>query len=165
MEKLINGVSIVITLSLVWVTSKATNPWIPQDWGSKSTHIGSPVTTPIRVWTPSLVNIMLIYWQKEWNVVERSRCSCFHPMWKLTFCAIAAKVLWITSLVPLCSLPWIQCKKWIPIRLIGCVHKHQKILVIERLCNLSCVWNVTEKIGENNWKVRKNCKTECMPLG
>ncbi len=36
---------------------------------------------------------------------------------------------------------------------MGCVHTHQRMLVINRSGNLNHVWNVVEKIGECNWKI------------
>jgi hypothetical protein len=44
---------------------------------------------------------------------------------------MATKVSQITSWVFMCSLPWAQRKKWIPIGLMGCVHTNQRILIIE----------------------------------
>jgi hypothetical protein len=38
---------------------------------------------------------------------------------------------------------------------MGCVHTHQGMPAIEQLGSSSCVWNVTEKIGEDNQKARK----------
>jgi len=67
---------------------------------------------------------MLISQQKELGVAKGIVCSYFHPMWKPTSCTIAAKVLQTTSWVPVHPLPWAQCKKWIPIGSMGCVHTH-----------------------------------------
>jgi hypothetical protein len=51
-----------------------------QDWGSKSTCIGSVMIVSTRVRMPFLVNIMLICQQKELNMIERSACSYFRLM-------------------------------------------------------------------------------------
>jgi hypothetical protein len=91
----------------------------------------------------------------ELNVVEGNTCNCFCPMWKLTFHAMVTMVSWIASWVPVRLLPWTQCKRWIPIRLMGCVHTHQRMFAIEGKGNPSRIWNVVEKIGEDNWKVGK----------
>jgi hypothetical protein len=88
-------------------------------------------------------------------MVERSACSCSHPTWKSASLAMAAKVSWTTSWVPVRSLPWVQCKRTTHEALMGCVHMHQNISIIERCRNPSRVWNVREKDGENNQKARK----------
>jgi hypothetical protein len=38
---------------------------------------------------------------------------------------------------------------------MGCVHTHQGMPTIERWGSPSLVWNVMQKIGEDNWKVGK----------
>ncbi len=48
-----------------------------------------------------------------------------------------------------------QRKRWISIGLMGCVHMHQGIFVIEEWGSPNCVQNVMEKTGENNQKARK----------
>jgi hypothetical protein len=116
--------------------------------GSKSAHVGLTMTMSTHVQMPSLVSTMSIRWWEELNVFEGSACSCFLITWKLTFRAIVAKVSWITSWVFVHSLPWTQHKKWIPIRSMGCVHTHQRILVIEGWGNLICIQSVVEKIKE-----------------
>jgi hypothetical protein len=68
---------------------------------------------------------------------------------------VATKVSRIASWVSVCSLPWTQHMRWIPIGLMGCVHTHQGMLTIEVWGNLSCVWSDVEKIKENNRKARK----------
>jgi hypothetical protein len=65
------------------------------------------------------------------------------------------KVSWITSWVPVCSLLWVQRKRWTLVASIGCVHMHQRIFTIERCGNPSCIRNVVKKDGEDNWKVGK----------
>jgi hypothetical protein len=37
----------------------------------------------------------------------------------------------------------------------GCVHTHQGMFIIEGWGSPSCVWNVLQKIWEDNWKARK----------
>ncbi len=88
-------------------------------------------------------------------MVEGSACNCSHPTWKPESRAMATKVLRIASWVPMCSLPWAQRKRWIPIRLMGCVHTHWGVPTIEGWGSPSHVWNFVEKIGENNRKVVK----------
>jgi hypothetical protein len=68
---------------------------------------------------------------------------------------VAAKVSWITSWVLVCSLPWAQHMKWIPIWPMGCVHTHQGMPTIEGWGSPSCVWSVVEKSREDNQKARK----------
>jgi len=63
---------------------------------------------------------------------------------------MVAKVLQTASQVHVRLLPWAQHKKWIPIRLMGCVHTHQERLAIERCDNLNYIRKVVEKIGEDN---------------
>jgi hypothetical protein len=64
-------------------------------------------------------------------------------------------VFWITSWVPMCSLPWTQRKRWMPIRSMGCMYTHWKMFAIEGWGSPSRIRNVVEKIGEDNWKVGK----------
>jgi hypothetical protein len=104
---------------------------------------------------PSLVSTMLICQWKKLNVVKRSACSWSCPTWNLTSHTIMIKVSRIPSWVLMCSLPWVQCKRWIPIWSMGCVHTNQKILRSERCGSLNHIWNVVEKIREDNWKVKK----------
>jgi hypothetical protein len=92
---------------------------------------------------------------QELNVVEGIACNYSCPTWKLPFRAMATKVLWTTSWVPMCSLPWMQHKRWIPIGLMGCVHMHRGIFTIEGWGSLSGIWNVVEKTREDNQKVKK----------
>ncbi len=126
-----------------------------QDRGSKSTHVGSAMTTSTKVQMPSLVNTMSIHRQKEFNMFEGSTCSYFHPTWKLASCTMAAKVLQTTSLVLMHSLSWTQCKRWIPIRLMECVHMHWSIPAIERWGSPTHIRSVVEKIREVNRKFGK----------
>jgi hypothetical protein len=118
-----------------------------------------------RVRIPSLVNTMSTCWWEKLNMVEGSSCSYSCPTWKPTFFLMATKMLQIASWVLVCLLRWVQCKRWIPIKLIGCVHTHQGIPTIERYCNPNHVWNVVEKIRENNQKVGKiNWVVNQMPI-
>jgi hypothetical protein len=143
-------------ISLTWVTSEATNLWIVQDQGSKFACVGSAMTTSTNVQMSSLVSTLLTHWQEELNMVERNACIYYHPTWKPTSHTMATKVLRITSWVLMCSLPWtLECKKWIPIGLMGCVHTHRRIPTIKNWGSPNCVWNVMEKIGEDNWKAWK----------
>jgi len=48
-----------------------------------------------------------------------------------------------------------QHKRWIPIRLMGCVHTYQGILAIKGWGSPSHVWSVMEKTRGNNRKVGK----------
>jgi hypothetical protein len=59
---------------------------------------------------------------EELKVVKGNGCSCFRPTWKLWSRVMAPKVLQTTSWVFMRSLPWAQCKRWIPIGSLGCVH-------------------------------------------
>jgi len=108
-----------------------------------------------KVRMPSLVNTMSTCRQKELNVVEGNTCNCFHPTWKPAYQAMVAKVSRITSWVLVCSLPWAQHKRWIPIGLMGCVHTNQGMPAIEGWGNPSYVWSVVQKTKENNPKVGK----------
>ncbi len=83
-------------------------------------------------------------------MVEGSRCNCSHPTWKSTSHVITTKVSQIASWAPMNSLLWVQRKRRTPIILIGCVHTHRKILVIEGCSNPNHVWNIVEKDGEDN---------------
>ncbi len=127
-----------------------------QDRGSRSAHVGSTMTMwSVKVWIPSLVNTISTCQQKELIVAKGSACSYFLPMWKPTFRTMVANVSWTSSWVLAHSLPWSQHKKWIPIRLMGCVHMHWGRFAIERCGSSSCMLNVMEKIGEDNRKVEK----------
>ncbi len=117
------------------------------------------MTTSIKAFMPILVTTMSTHQQEELNVVEGSACNCSRPTCKPTFHAMVAKVLQITSWDEMHSLPWTQCKKWIPIGSMGCVQTHRRMLIIERWCSLSRIWNIIEKTRENNWKVGKTSWT------
>jgi hypothetical protein len=113
------------------------------------------MTTSIKVRMPSLVNTMSTHWREELNVVKRSSCNCFHPMWKLTSYAMAPKVSQTASWVLMHSLSWTQRKRWILVGSMGCVHTHQRMFTIEGWGSLSRVQNVVEKTRENDRKVKK----------
>jgi hypothetical protein len=81
--------------------------------------------------------------------------ACFRPTWKSTSSSMVTKVLQTTSWVHVHSLGWVQRKKWMLVRSMGCVHTHWRKPTIERCGSLSYVWSVVEKIGEVNWKVGK----------
>ncbi len=126
-----------------------------QDRGSKSTRIGLTMTMLVKVRMPSLVNKMSTHRWKELNVVKGSTSNCSRPTWKPAFCSMAPKMLQITSWVPMRSLPWAQCKRWIPIGLMGCVHTHRGMPTIEGWGSPSCVQSVVQKTRENNQKAKK----------
>ncbi len=52
-----------------------------------------------------------------------------------------------------------QRNKWIPIRLMGCVHTHQQRPTIEGCGSMSRIRNVVKKIVEDNRKVAKIGRT------
>ncbi len=83
-------------------------------------------------------------------MVEGSACSCYHPTWKPTSRIMATKMSRIISYVHVRSLPWAQCKRWIPVGSMGFGHIHRRRLAIERCGNLNCVRSTVEKIRENN---------------
>jgi hypothetical protein len=121
--------------------------------GSKSTHVGStmttsPMTTLVKAWMSFLLNTMLIHWQEELNLVDRNACSSPCIVWKSTFSTMTAKVFWITSWIYVRLLLWMQHKRWIPIGLMGCVHTHQKILAIEG-------WNISNHVQNIVKKLKK----------
>ncbi len=68
---------------------------------------------------------------------------------------MVTKVSRIASWVLVCSLLWVQHKRWIPIGLMRCVHTHQGILAIEKWGNPNCIRSVVEKNGKDNQKVGK----------
>ncbi len=76
-----------------------------QDQQSKYAHVGLAMTTLVKVRISSLMSTILIHRQKDWNVVDGSVCSCSYLTWKLTSCAMRAKVLRIASWVPVHSSP------------------------------------------------------------
>jgi hypothetical protein len=104
--------------------------WSIECW-NKSARVGSTMTMSIKVQMLFLLNTMSIRQREELNVFERNTCSCFRPMWKPTSCAMAIKVSQSASGVHVHSLPWTQCKRWIPIRSMGCVYTNWKIHVIK----------------------------------
>jgi hypothetical protein len=124
-------------------------------WQNKSAHVGLAMTTLVKVWMPYLVSTMLTCKQEELNVVEGSACNYSHPMWKPTSYTMVAKMLWIVLWVLVCSLPWAQRKRWIPIKSIGCVHTHWRLPKIEGWGSPSRVQNNIKKLRENNQKVGK----------
>jgi hypothetical protein len=124
-----------------------------QDQRSKFIRVGLAMKILAKVRMVSLVNTMLTHQRVELNVVEISACSCFCPTWKPTFGAMVAKMSWTTSWVLVHLLPWMQCKKWIPIRYMHIVY------AIVGWGSLSHVWNVAEKTREDNQKDRKSSQT------
>jgi hypothetical protein len=78
---LIGWVSIVIVLFFGWNCARS----------KKYAHIGSTMTTSIKVQISPLMNIMLTRRREELSVVEENACS-YCPMWKLAFHAMAAKM-------------------------------------------------------------------------
>jgi hypothetical protein len=64
-------------------------------------------------------------------VAKGSTCNYFRPTWKPTFHAMAAKMLQTSSWVPMHLLPLVQCKRWVPIGSMGCVHTHWGKPIIE----------------------------------
>ncbi len=143
----------MVALFLVWPTLKAINLWVAQDWGSKCVCIGLVMTMSIKVWIPFLMSTMSTRRQEELNMVEK--CNYSRPMWKLTSYVITTKMLWIASWVPMCSLPLAQCKRWISIGLLGCVHTHQKIPIILKYGNPNFIRSTMKKFGENYQKAGK----------
>jgi hypothetical protein len=75
------------------------------------------MTMSTKVQIPTLVNIMLTCQRKELKMAKGSTCNCSQTMCKPTSHAMVTKV-------PMRSLPWAQCKRWIPIGSMGCVHAH-----------------------------------------
>jgi len=122
-----------------------------QDWENKSARVRWIMATSARMQIPSSVRTMSTCQQNELNVIEGNTCSCYYPMWKPTSHAMVRKVSQITSWVLVCSLFWAQHKRWIPIQLMGCVHMHWRIPIIERCGSPNHVQDVMEKIGEDNW--------------
>jgi hypothetical protein len=155
-HELINGVSIVIApfFDLRCIIGNL-NPWIVQDWGSKSAHVGLTMTMLVKVWVPYLVNTMLIRQWEELNMVKESVSNYFHPTWKLAFRTMVTKMTRTTSWIFVCSLPWVQCMKWIPIGSMGCVHTHQMKPTIKGCDTPNHIENIVEKTNEGNWKVWK----------
>jgi hypothetical protein len=89
------------------------NNWVVQDQESKFICVGSTMTTLTKVWMLFFVNTMSIPQQKELNMVEGSACSYSCPMWRPASHGMQTKVSQTTLWIPLCSLPWAQCKRWI----------------------------------------------------
>ncbi len=108
-----------------------------------------------KVWVPFLVSTMSIRLQKELNVVEGNACNCFCFTWKLTYRVMVAKVSGITSWVLVPLLAWKQCKRWIPIGSMGCVHTHRGMHAIDGWGGPSRVRSAMQKTKKNNWNVRK----------
>ncbi len=85
---------------------EATNLWVAQDQGSKSTHVGLSMITSTKVQMPSLVSTMLTCQRKKLNVFEKTHIvSCSRPTWKSTSCTMVAKVSQIASWIHVCSMP------------------------------------------------------------
>jgi hypothetical protein len=113
------------------------------------------MTTSIEVPMSSLVNTMLIRRWEELNVVEGNACNYYCPTWKPTSHTMATKVWQVASWVLVCLLPWKQCRRWIPIGSMGCVHTHWRMHAFEGWGSSSRVRSVVQKTKENNQKVRK----------
>jgi hypothetical protein len=86
-------------------------------------------------------------WLKEVHVIVLIPRGTQH-LWLMV-----AKVSRIASWVPMRLFPWAQCKKWIPIESMGCVHTHWEMLPIEGWGSPSRIWSVVKKNGEDNQKV------------
>jgi hypothetical protein len=93
---------------------------------------------------------MSIRQQKELNVVEGNACSYFCPTWKPASHAMPTKVSQTTSWIPLCSLPWSQCKRWID-RWDVCTCTKGYLQLRDGVIQVMFI----EKIGEYNRKVGK----------
>jgi hypothetical protein len=80
---------------------------------------------------------------------------------------MVANVSQIASLVLVRSLPWTQHKRWIPIRLMGCVCTHRRMHAIEGWGSPSCIRSVMQKTKEDNWKAGKTNQiiSQNLPLG
>jgi hypothetical protein len=113
------------------------------------------LTTLVKMQISSFMSTMFIHQWEELNVVKGSAYNCFNPMWKPTSCAMAIEVWWTSSWVLVHSLPWVQCKRWIPLKLMGCMHTHQGRHTIKGCDNPSHVWSNVEKTREYNWKDKK----------
>ncbi len=111
------------------------------------------MTMSVKLWVPYLVNTMSIHQWKELNMVEESAFNYFHPTWNLTFRTMVTKVSRTTSWILVCSLPWVQCMKWIPIGSMGCMHTHR----MNGCDTYTHIENIVEKTNEDNWKVKKTC--------
>jgi hypothetical protein len=98
-------------------------------------------------------------------MVEGNTCNCFHPTWKSTSRTMVTKVLRIASWIVVHLLPRAQCKRWIPIGWMGCVHMHQKWLIIKRYSNPSHVRNTMEKTRENKRNVMNIITNHGFPKG
>jgi hypothetical protein len=44
---------VIALFFLAWVALEATNPWVLQDWGNKSTCVELTMTKLAKVWIPS----------------------------------------------------------------------------------------------------------------
>jgi hypothetical protein len=87
--------------------------------------------------------------------LKRNTCNYSRPTWKPTSRTMVTKMSWITSWVHLHSLWWTQCKRWIPIRSMGCVHTHQRIPASEGWGSPSHIQSAMEKTGEASQKLGK----------
>jgi hypothetical protein len=112
------------------------------------------MTRLAKVQIPSFVITMSNHWWEELKMAKKNACSCSHPMWKLTSCN-GDKSVTNYIMGPYVLIIMAQRNKWIPIRLMGCVHTHQGRPAIEGCGSISRVWSVVKKIGEDNQKVEK----------
>ncbi len=99
---------------------------------------------------------------EELNVVEGITYNCSCPTWNLTSCAITVKVQWITSWVPMHSLPWVQDERWIFVGLMRCVHTHWRGLQLKDVIILvasKVLWRKLGKIikivGKMHWTINQ----------
>jgi hypothetical protein len=100
------------------------------------------------------VNLLI----KELNMVEGSTCNCYPLTWKPTYHVMVANVSRIGSWVSCAFVVMSACKKWIPIRSMGCMHTYLGIFAIEGWGSPSHVRNAMGKTRENNQKVGKGCQ-------
>jgi hypothetical protein len=95
-----------------------------------------------------------IFGEHNVNSTRRVECSWKKHM-KPTSHAMATKMSQIASWVLICSLPWTQHKRWIPIRSMGCVHTHQGYLQLKDVLLQVVVETLWKKTRKNNQNVKK----------
>ncbi len=93
--------------------------------------------------------------ERSWTWLKETHVVVLVPYGSQHLTQMTTKASQTASQVLMHLLLWTQCKRWPPIRSMGCVHMHWMIPTIEG-CDSPCrIRNIAEKNGKHNqnaWK-------------